>query len=951
MALDLKPVPGGRRHSFRVALRMARRDIRRHKGRSLLIILLIMLPVAGMTGAATLLESTQETNAERVQYQLGKTQARLRAMNMPNSGFVQDPVLDANNAAATKGSNPDPDFKPRSPKDAVPSGYAVLTESMPALTAKVGAANVPIMSNAVDALNPAFAGKFTLLAGRAPAGPDEVVVSPGLLDRFSLHLGDEITTSAGTFTVVGTLRDASLSDDNAVLFLKPGQGQIPQEEAARAGTFYYLVGDEPLTWAQIRKLNAVGVAALSRHVLLNPPLPSELGLDGAQNNGATREWSLYLTGGMIGALALLEVGLLAGAAFAVGAKGQVRELALLAASGSEAPTIRAVVTAGGLWLGSVAVVVGAFLGLAGVAALVFWAKQQGSAQLPGFHPDVLLTVMAMATGLLACALAALVPARQVAKQALLGALKSGRAPSVAGPWPGRIGVALLGLAMLALLTGAYLGLAGDDLDVQMSWTALVAPLLIGGAVLMVVALVLLTGSLVSLLTSRTAWLPLPLRMAARDSARNASRTVPAVAAVLAAATLASAIMVFTASQQEEARRTHYWMALKNQALVSMDDGSVGGVRVAEMAGRSPDVKPVEDAVQGALGTVQWTQVLHVPLPANCMLANPAESPAGTNESVGPAAGNCYQYELGRPEANVCPRTDKGYVKDPGDWRCQDSQYGMPGPIIIGGAAEIRAVFGREPHQGSLDVLAAGGIVTSSTTFVSDGQATIKTVDIRQQGPVGPMGTTFATVNEKILPAAVETAEVPVAYSGVISPEAASRLGIKAVAASLLIQLAETPDAPDKDQASAALAELSGEVRFGFSVEEGPNPGASALLWLIAALSALITLSAAAITTGLALADAKSDHMTLAGVGAPPRIRKALAGAQSLMTAGLGTLLGVVAGAVPASLAVTAIRMYGALEFPWFQLLALIVAVPLTGAAFAWLVTRAQLPMSRRSIAP
>ncbi|MDQ0675806.1 hypothetical protein QFZ36_003367 [Pseudarthrobacter siccitolerans] len=75
MRLDLTPAPNGRRSSFRVALRMARRDIGRHKGRSLLIVLLIMLPVAGMTGAATLFQSSQRTPEEIVEHELGGTQA------------------------------------------------------------------------------------------------------------------------------------------------------------------------------------------------------------------------------------------------------------------------------------------------------------------------------------------------------------------------------------------------------------------------------------------------------------------------------------------------------------------------------------------------------------------------------------------------------------------------------------------------------------------------------------------------------------------------------------------------------------------------------------------------------------------------------------------------------------------------------------------------------------
>ncbi|MET3721092.1 hypothetical protein [Arthrobacter sp. UYEF21] len=90
-------------------------------------------------------------------------------------------------------------------------------------------------------------------------------------------------------------------------------------------------------------------------------------------------------------------------------------------------------------------------------------------------------------------------------------------------------------------------------------------------------------------------------------------------------------------------------------------------------------------------------------------------------------------------------------------------------------------------------------------------------------------------------------------------------------------------------------------------------------------------------------------MTLAGVGAAPRLRKALAGSQALMTAGLGTVLGSVAGVIPALLLVTATGMARAAVMPWLHLAALLLAVPLTGAALAWLFTRAKLPVSRREV--
>ncbi|WP_251024546.1 FtsX-like permease family protein [Arthrobacter sp. ISL-65] len=543
MALDVAPVPHGRWHSFRLALRMARRDISRHRGRSLLIILLILLPVAGMTGAAALAQSMQETPAERVQYQLGSTQARFRSMPASNAETVQDPVLET--ATMTRNFTNDPDFKPRDPRDAIPAGYEVLTESQLTLTIRTGASDVsgsdvPVMAKAVDALNPAFTGKYTLLEGRPAAARDEILVSPGALERFGIRLGDRLTTADGTFAVVGTLRDATYSDGNPILFLKPGQAAMdsPAAQGSPLGeTMYYLVGSEPVRWDQIRDLNRSGIAVLSRAVALDPPVAS-----GAAEGPGTMPAAGYVAGVLIAALALLEVGLLAGAAFAVGAKRQVRELALLAASGAEAPTVRAVVTAAGLWLGTIAVMAGAVLGAGGAAAVVGVTRHLGSVRFPGFHLDILPTVAAMAMGLLACFLAAVVPARQVARQAVLGALKSGRAPAVRGPWPARVGGGLLVLAITFLAAGHTLGLSGD-LDARAARIPLVAALLTGGAVLAVAALVLLTGTFVKVLTARTAWMPLPLRMAARDSARNRSRTVPAVAAVLAAATLASAAMV------------------------------------------------------------------------------------------------------------------------------------------------------------------------------------------------------------------------------------------------------------------------------------------------------------------------------------------------------------------------------------------------------------------------
>ena len=62
-----------------------------------------------------------------------------------------------------------------------------------------------------------------------------------------------------------------------------------------------------------------------------------------------------------------------------------------------------------------------------------------------------------------------------------------------------------------------------------------------------------------------------------------------------------------------------------------------------------------------------------------------------------------------------------------------------------------------------------------------------------------------------------------------------------------------------------------------------------------------------------------------------------------------SLLGSVAGTIPALLLVTATGMARTAVVPWLQLAALLVAVPLTGAGRAWLFTRAKLPVPRREV--
>lgn len=82
------------------------------------------------------------------------------------------------------------------------------------------------------------------------------------------------------------------------------------------------------------------------------------------------------------------------------------------------------------------------------------------------------------------------------------------------------------------------------------------------------------------------------------------------------------------------------------------------------------------------------------------------------------------------------------------------------------------------------------------------------------------------------------------------------------------------------------------------------------------------------------------------MGATPGLRRTLAAAQALAVAGLGTLLGVLAGLVPGLAFIGAVESLQ-VAVPWLTLVEVLVGIPLVAAVCAWLLTRSRLPLERR----
>ena len=141
---------------------MARRDLRRHLGRSALIVALVGLPVAGMTAGMVLSRAATVTGEQRATALMGTATLRAEAVR-------PDARLDA---------------------AALPPSSRTATFASTDGLLRVGAGDVrPIALSDLPLGDPLAAGMLPLRAGRAPIGPDEVAVSTEVLRELKARVG------------------------------------------------------------------------------------------------------------------------------------------------------------------------------------------------------------------------------------------------------------------------------------------------------------------------------------------------------------------------------------------------------------------------------------------------------------------------------------------------------------------------------------------------------------------------------------------------------------------------------------------------------------------------------------------------------------------------------------------------------------------------------------------
>ena len=871
---------------WRPALLVAWRDALRHKGRSILVLVMISLPVLAVSAAAVVIRTVEVSGLEGAERHLGAADARVLT---EGSGRVIQAPDPTDGDWAFEGES---DYENPPGEAAVRAVLGRDARLLPITSgwsrARLDDRVVEFSTTGIDLSDPLAAGLFELETGRLPGARGEVVVNGAMLEK-GFSVGDEIEVAGRTMVIAGAGRDATNRTMPTVL----GPAEDLADESTNRREWLVDAGG-PVPWSTVRDLNELGGVVTSRAVLADPPdVPSvseQLGYEESQGQ------TLAILA-LIVVMALIEVVLLAGPAFAVGARRHARTLALIAASGGTPAQSRRVVLGSGVVLGLVASALGLVLGI-----VAGWALLPVVQRFQGAPPWPVLAVIA-AFGLLSALLASVVPAWLASRQdvvAVLAGRRGDRRPRASTPV---LGLVLLGVGIAA---SAYGAVASDGSSGSL-WIA-------ASAVISVLGMILVVPVVVSTVARLSGRLPLTTRYAARDAARHRTRTVPAVAAVAATVAGVVALGIANASDERQNEMTYTPQAALGTGYVTW----------------GPEVLEGEEPPDP---TATWARVEE------------------TVRSTAPGVGV-------RPLRGVQDFYDPaGYttttVEPPRELESQVFGVMTYGPTVaVADSADELGIDGETAAVVDA-ALADGRAVLFTTVADTVAEVTVRQETWREDG-TEPEVESREVVGARLVPWDTSAAGAAPAQA-VVPPPMAQQLGLDVDIASLRLtgDLDRATETRVKEAVQGAVDGTYVYVERGY---QRPDEAVIILL-VLGALGGVLMLGGTLTATFLALSDAKPDLATLSAVGAAPRTRRRVAASYALVIGFVGALLGAGVGFIPGiAISRPLTSGFGSsgsapdgpfLAIPWLLIVTIVLALPLLTAAVVGLTARSRLPLVAR----
>jgi putative ABC transport system permease protein len=834
-----------KRSSATAIARIAWRNIGRSRGRSALIVLLVLLPVAAMAGGITLVATISPTPEEVATQRMGV------------AGYeVQQDLLPAPIASPSSGAQDGTE----SLRAALPAGSQVEPWAYEVVSLTLPGRTVDMDGRSMD-LDGLAHGMLTITEGRQPHSQQEVAISASVAALAGVRIGGSIQlVDWGTVTVVGFVEDA-----------------------------FDIRGRLVLLDASVAREAAHGLrSGLSQAWLVNLPQGAEMKYTRdacayqfcpfvAVGRSDVAGSSDLASGGILvlGGLALVEAVLVAAAAFAVGVRRRQRELGLLAATGAERRHLAGTVLGEGLLLGGLGASLGVGLGVLAVLGLSPWLDGLTNHRVGPVDTSAVYLIFAGVIGLLACFLAAAIPARSAARLPVLLAL-SGRRPP-------------LGSARRLLVFGVFMVVAGgvltsigaamrlSDTDGSQATPSIV--LLLLGAILGVLGFGTCSPWLIERLERFGLRLPIAARIALRDTARARSRNAPIVTAILAAFAATVAVSAYFASND-----------------------------AADAAQWQPWLRADELVIQGGGAAIAGPQVA---------------------ATLGAMAGAPIPTLIGSGNREVSVM-----VEDP----TADANAEVVAQTVTIGDAKLLTALGAEAGGPTLDAGGVVLLLPYRRVIVNSAVLTFAPPTLDQATVVvddASSGEQIGTVTIASFTVATHLAEWSSVADAVISPSTAEMLGLQPIATgTYLIRLSRPVN--DADVASAAtIASQQPDTRADASI--GPTRPDETFRLLLVVLSLLFALTVTGIAVALGEAESRRDQRTLLAVGADPSIRRRISAARAGVLALMAGLLAVPAGLLPAW-GLLASRG-APLVVPYTEVFAAVIVLPVAAILGALLLTR------------
>lgn len=548
--MPLPPAGTSDTSRWRLPARLARREVRRRPWRTLLVVLLIGVPVAGLVLGDIVYRTDQ---------------------------LPPDPAREFGAASGSAylygdGTSADlPALVERAAPDLLANGQLVMWQE----------AVLPLRSTArpdaiawtdvrtVDLGQPLTVGLVEVVEGSIPRSDDEVLLGRSAARQLGVGVGDvlELVRPAQRFTVAG------IAADDATM-IAPG---------------FDVAALQPYTLNTRLLLDEAASRLMAAHVW-----PAGVGLALLQPAIETNTDPVdLLLGWLAGVMLMAVLGVVVAAAFAVSGRRQLVCIGQLSASGADPAIIRRYLALQGTVAGAVAAMGGAVVGVGAAYALGDAVANDGRVVVE--LSDIVVVVL---TAVLVATVAAIVPSRSLVRSSVLSALGGRRPVAPVRRRQVPIGVALLVAGSAGLFVAVSAASADSGAQVGSMLLGTVAGLATLAGICCVCPVVV---DLIARFGGRGGG---SLRLATRSLGRHRARSAALLAAVVAISS--AGVAVGSASETALESRDEFNGQSKDRRTVEVFTSRPDANGRGENAPIAAD-DSVRASVERVVGPVRWIE--------------------------------------------------------------------------------------------------------------------------------------------------------------------------------------------------------------------------------------------------------------------------------------------------------------------------------------------------------